>query len=191
MTKSDDMFPNYKHIPKTGVIYVMEKATEMGFSYGNEEWSNLGQGAPETGEINNNKRHITHIEIDPVTSEYAPVAGTKELRQAVADLYNRRYRKGKKSQYSYENVAISAGGRVALSRLAASLGNIHLGHFLPDYTAAKQARLSVYTHSACTINLQNFGLKLAFYSSFGLQEVMENLGSNGIPKKFWEILGFD
>ncbi len=132
------MFPNYKHIPKTGVIYVMEKATEMGFSYGNEEWSNLGQGAPETGEINNNKRHITHIEIDPVTSEYAPVAGTKELRQAVADLYNRRYRKGKQSQYSYENVAISAGGRVALSRLAASLGNIHLGHFLPDYTAYEE-----------------------------------------------------
>ena len=30
MTKSDDIFPNYKHIPKTGVIYVMEKATRNG-----------------------------------------------------------------------------------------------------------------------------------------------------------------
>ena len=62
----------------------------MGFSYGNEEWSNLGQGAPETGEINNKKRHITEIEVDPITSEYAPVAGTKELRQAVADFYNKK-----------------------------------------------------------------------------------------------------
>ena len=138
MQEETNIFPNYKHIPKTGVIYVMDKATKMGFSYGNEEWSNLGQGAPETGEINSVKRHITEIEVDPVTSEYAPVAGTMELRQAVADLYNKRYRNSKASKYSYENVAISAGGRVALSRLAASLGNIHLGHFLPDYTAYEE-----------------------------------------------------
>ena len=56
----------------------------------------------------------------------------------MADLYNKRYREGQKSQYSFENVAISAGGRVALSRLAASLGNVHLGIFLPDYTAYEE-----------------------------------------------------
>jgi hypothetical protein len=31
-------------------------------------------------------------------------AGVKELRKAVADLYNHTYRQGKKSQYTYENV---------------------------------------------------------------------------------------
>lgn len=131
-------FPNYKHIPKTGVIYVMDKASKLGFSYGNEQWSNLGQGAPETGEIGSLKRELSNITVDPITSEYAPVAGLRELREAVATLYNERYRKEKKSKYTFENVAISAGGRVALSRLAASLGNIHLGHFLPDYTAYEE-----------------------------------------------------
>ena len=56
MYNSENQFPNYKEVPKTGVIFVMEKASEMGFSYGNQEWSNLGQGAPETGEIKNIKR---------------------------------------------------------------------------------------------------------------------------------------
>ena len=42
------------------------------------------------------------------------------------------------SQYSAENVAVSGGGRSALTRVAASLGNINLGHFLPDYTAYEE-----------------------------------------------------
>ncbi|RYZ69948.1 MAG: pyridoxal phosphate-dependent aminotransferase, partial [Proteobacteria bacterium] len=69
---------------------------------------------------------------------YSPVAGARELRQAVADLYNARYRKGMASQYSYENVAISSGGRSGLARVAASLGPVHLGHYLPDYTAYEE-----------------------------------------------------
>ena len=40
--------------------------------------------------------------------------------------------------YSAENVAISGGGRSALTRVAASLGHINLGHFLPDYTAYEE-----------------------------------------------------
>ena len=39
------------------------------------------------------------------------------------------------SKYSAENVAISGGGRVAIMRACAAIGQIHLGHFLPDYTA--------------------------------------------------------
>jgi N-succinyldiaminopimelate aminotransferase len=42
------------------------------------------------------------------------------------------------SKYSAENVAISGGGRAALTRVAASLGNVNLGHFLPDYTAYEE-----------------------------------------------------
>ena len=49
----------------------------------------------------------------------------------------------KRSQYTYENVSIAGGGRVALTRLAAALGNINMGHFLPDYTAYEEL-LSVF-----------------------------------------------
>src|SRR5947209_12067563 len=43
-----------------------------------------------------------------------------------------------RSQYSAENVCVSGGGRAALTRAAASLGHINLGHFLPDYTAYEE-----------------------------------------------------
>jgi aspartate/methionine/tyrosine aminotransferase len=35
-------------------------------------------------------------------------------------------------------VCVSGGGRVALTRAAASLGKVNLGHFLPDYTAYEE-----------------------------------------------------
>ncbi|HET7845191.1 MAG TPA: aminotransferase class I/II-fold pyridoxal phosphate-dependent enzyme, partial [Xanthomonadales bacterium] len=56
----------------------------------------------------------------------------------MAALYNRLYRKGLKSQYTAENVCISSGGRVALTRAAAAINQINLGHFLPDYTAYEE-----------------------------------------------------
>ena len=61
-----------------------------------------------------------------------------ELREAIADLYNRLYRRGMPSQYTAENVCVSGGGRAALTRAAASLGHVNLGHFLPDYTAYEE-----------------------------------------------------
>ena len=42
------------------------------------------------------------------------------------------------SKYSAENVSVSGGGRAALTRAAASLGHVNLGHFLPDYTAYEE-----------------------------------------------------
>jgi N-succinyldiaminopimelate aminotransferase len=42
------------------------------------------------------------------------------------------------SQYSAENVSVSGGGRASLTRAAASLGGVNLGHFLPDYTAYEE-----------------------------------------------------
>ena len=56
----------------------------------------------------------------------------------MAALYNRLFRKGMGSQYSAENVSICGGGRAALTRAAASLGHVNLGHFLPDYTAYEE-----------------------------------------------------
>lgn len=49
----------------------------------------------------------------------------------VADLYNARYRQGKESQYGPENVCICPGGRAALTRIAACVGDVNVGYFLP------------------------------------------------------------
>lgn len=128
----------FRQVPRTGVIYVTTEATKLGFSPRNPDWCNLGQGQPETGELPGAPKRVHHVEIDVDDQEYAPVAGMWELREAIASLYNRLYRKGKKSQYGPENVAVSGGGRAALTRAAAALGHINLGHFLPDYTAYEE-----------------------------------------------------
>jgi aspartate/methionine/tyrosine aminotransferase len=66
------------------------------------------------------------------------VAGLWEMREAIAELYNHQYRRGKRSQYSPLNVAVCGGGRLGLARAAAALGSINMGHFLPDYTAYEE-----------------------------------------------------
>jgi len=125
----------YRSVPRTGVIFVMAEAGARGFRYGHPEWVNLGQGAPETGPLPGSAPRISHFEVAMDAHEYAPVGGLWELREAVADLYNARYRRGMGSRYSAENVAIASGGRVGLTRLAAALDAVNLGHLLPDYTA--------------------------------------------------------
>jgi aspartate/methionine/tyrosine aminotransferase len=137
------LIPGFRIVPRTGVIYVMHKASQLGFTYDNPEWANLGQGAPETGIIENSPDRIHNIKINPLHQEYAPVAGMTELREKVANFYNTIYRKDKKSKYTYENVCISGGGRQALTRIASALDNINMGHFLPDYTAYEEL-LSVF-----------------------------------------------
>ena len=140
MTKASDTtaIPGFRKVSRTGVIYVMGEASQRGFHYGHSEWANLGQGAPETGPLPGSPPRLETIRVPPETLEYSPVAGYRPLRQAVADLYNARYRQNMPSQYTYENVAISPGGRSGLTRVAATLGNINLGHFLPDYTAYEE-----------------------------------------------------
>jgi len=133
-----DSLHAFREVPRTGVIFVMAEATRRGFRYGHPDWANLGQGAPETGPLPGGLDRLEKIDVDIREHEYSPVAGRLDLREAVADLYNQRYRRGMKSQYSAENVAISGGGRVGLTRVAASLGPIHLGHTLPDYTAYEE-----------------------------------------------------
>jgi hypothetical protein len=126
------------------VIFVTTEAQKLGFgktgasAAPSEIWCNLGQGMPECGALPGAPARVESITLDDLTQEYAPVAGIWELREAVADMYNRRFRRGMKTQYSAENVAISSGGRTALMRVAASLGQINLGHFIPDYTAYEE-----------------------------------------------------
>jgi hypothetical protein len=117
------------------VIYVTSEAAARGFDPADPDWCNLGQGQPETGPLPGAPPRITDVALDPGDQDYAPVAGLWELREAVADLYNARYRRGMGSRYAAENVAIGGGGRVAIMRACAAIGPVHVGHFLPDYTA--------------------------------------------------------
>ncbi|MDQ3263783.1 MAG: pyridoxal phosphate-dependent aminotransferase [Myxococcota bacterium] len=132
------LIPAFRQVPRTGVIYVTTEATKRGFQPGDPQWCNLGQGQPETGPLPGAPKRISEVSVHVDDLEYAPVAGLMEVREAIASLYNRLYRKGMPSQYSAENVALSGGGRTALTRAAASLGHINLGHFLPDYTAYEE-----------------------------------------------------
>src|SRR5205823_5424087 len=93
---------------------------------------------PEADELPGAPPRKLGVTIDPTDQEYAPVQGIWELREAIAGLYNQLFRKGMPSKYSAENVSISGGGRAALTRVAASLGHVNLGHFLPDYTAYEE-----------------------------------------------------
>ncbi len=135
---SDEHINAFRQVPRTGVIYVTTEATRLGFSPTDPGWCNLGQGQPETGPLDGAPARVGQVAIAPDDLEYAPVAGLMELRVAIAELYNRLYRRGKKSQYTWENVAVSGGGRAALTRATAALGQVNLGHFLPDYTAYEE-----------------------------------------------------
>ena len=128
----------FRPVPRTGVIYVTVEAQKRGFSLDAPDWCNLGQGQPDTGVLPGAPSRVTHIEVHESDLDYAPVPGVWELREAVADLYNRLFRRGMKSQYSAENVGIAGGGRVAVMRACAAIAPIHLGHFLPDYTAYEE-----------------------------------------------------
>jgi aspartate/methionine/tyrosine aminotransferase len=128
----------FRPVPRTGVIYVTTEAIRSGYRAGDATWSNLGQGQPETGELAGAPPRVGALPIDPADQDYAPVPGIDELRDAVAAMYNRLFRRGMPSQYSAENVSISSGGRAALTRVAASLGQVNMGHFLPDYTAYEE-----------------------------------------------------
>jgi len=128
----------FRPVPRTGVIFVTTEAHKRGYRLGHPDWSNLGQGQPETGPLPGAPTRVEELGVDPTDHDYAPVPGLWELRESVADLYNRLYRRGLPSQYRAENVAISGGGRAGLTRAVASLGHVNLGHFLPDYTAYEE-----------------------------------------------------
>jgi aspartate/methionine/tyrosine aminotransferase len=139
----DTSIPGFRSVPRTGVIYVTHEATRHGFAYGKSDWANLGQGSPETGPIPGAPPRVEAVSVAPAAQQYGAVSGAKDLRQAVADFYNATYRRGKKSKYTADNVSIAGGGRLALTRLASALGNINMGHFIPDYTAYEEL-LSVF-----------------------------------------------
>ena len=137
-TGSEPRIQAFRSVPRTGVIYVTNEAQRHGYRRDDPGWSNLGQGQPESGQLPGAPARLGAVSIDPGDNEYAPIPGIWALREAVASLYNQLYRRGMPSQYSAENVAICGGGRASLTRAVASLGQINLGHFLPDYTAYEE-----------------------------------------------------
>src|SRR5688572_21078897 len=99
-----------RDVPNMGVIHVVAEAMKLGFYNGHPQWCNLGQGQPEVGDMDGAPPRLTQVELAPGDHAYGPVAGIEALRQAVADHYNRLYRRGKAQQYTKDNVAIAAGG---------------------------------------------------------------------------------
>ena len=124
-----------RDVPYMGVIYVVAEAAKLGYFGEHPEWCNLGQGMPEVGPLPGAPERVGTVSIHADDHAYGPVAGLTELREAVAVLYNRQFRQGMRSQYSAANVAITAGGRLALTRAVWALGKIRIGYFTPDYTA--------------------------------------------------------
>ena len=147
--------PAFRNVPRTGVIFVTTEAARQGYRSGDSEWCNLGQGQPETGTLPGAPKRVHQVAISVDDLEYAPTGGLWELRESVAALYNSLYRKGLKSQYTAENVCIAGGGRALLTRAAASLGSINLGHFLPDYTAYEELLDIFHAFTAIPILLES------------------------------------
>ncbi len=125
----------FRDLPFMGVIRVNNEAMKVGWKMGDPAWTNLGQGQPEIGLIPNCPPRFSNLQIDTNDHGYGPVEGIPEYRQAVADHYNRLYRRNKTSQYTIDNVCIAPGGRAALTRIGATLDHMRLGYFTPDYTA--------------------------------------------------------
>lgn len=130
-----DSMGAFRSVPYMGVIWVVAEASKLGFTNGDPDWCNLGQGQPEVGEMEGAPPRISSIAMEPHDHAYGPINGTTELREAVAAHYNRLYRQGKSTQYTADNVSIAAGGRLALTRAFAALGEGRLGYQVPDYTA--------------------------------------------------------
>ena len=125
----------FKDIKDIGVIWVMNEAVKLGFDSENADWINLGQGEPETSNMKGAPPRITQFNIESSDNRYGPLNGLLELRTAIANYYNRLYRKHQATQYTADNVSIAMGGRLALTRILSDIGNIRLGYKTPEYPA--------------------------------------------------------
>ena len=125
----------FREVPYMGVIYVVAEAMKRGFDNGHPDWCNLGQGQPEVGPMEGAPERYASVELEPLDHAYGHIGGTDAFKDAVAAHYNRLFRKGKKSQYTRENVCVASGGRLMLSRVFASLAGVRVGYQTPDYTA--------------------------------------------------------
>jgi hypothetical protein len=142
----------FRDVPYMGVIYVVAEAMKLGFTNGDPDWCNLGQGQPEVGRMDGAPARVTHVDVPPQDHAYGPVGGTTGLREAIAGPYNRLFRTSAQSQYTADNVSVASGGRLVLSRLLAALGSIRVGYQTPDYTAYEDM-LAYHAHRLSPVHL--------------------------------------
>ena len=117
----------------------MAEAARRGYRYGHPDWCNLGQGQPETGPLPGAPPRVHHVEIGvgrPGVRAGARASGSCAARWPSCTTSCTA--QGKQSQYTERNVCICGGGRASLTRAVAALGEVNLGHFLPDYTAYEE-----------------------------------------------------
>lgn len=132
---TNNQFPMVREVPYMGVIWVVHQASLRGFTNGDPDWCNLGQGQPEVGEMQGDYPRINHIDLEPQDHAYGLVGGSLEVRQAIADMINRQYRQGK-IPYTADNISFAAGGRLSLTRLYTILADgCRIAYKNPDYTA--------------------------------------------------------
>ena len=120
---------SFRSLPFMGVIRVNEKAARVGFTHGDPDWINLGQGQPEVGELSGAPPRVAHLQIEIADHAYGPVEGLPELREAVAayfDVDPRHERRGPSAVAGF--VRFSFGSprdavTVGLDRLAAMVGD--------------------------------------------------------------------
>ena len=129
------LHPRFALFLTLGVIYVVAEAMKLGFYNGHPDWCNLGQGQPEIGSISGAPARVAETQLSPEDHAYGPIGGTEELRSVIAAHYNRLYRTGKSSKYTAANISVASGGRLALTRIFAALGDLNIGYQVPDYTA--------------------------------------------------------
>ena len=125
----------FRPVPYMGVAQAMVDASGSGYRSGRPDWCNLGQGQPDVGRIEGAPNRLTWITLEPFDHSYGPDGGIDELREAVADHYNRLYRVGADSRYKKENVSIASGGRLMLSRIFTTFDSISMGYKFPDSPA--------------------------------------------------------
>jgi aspartate/methionine/tyrosine aminotransferase len=159
----------FRDVPCMGAVHVLAEAMKKGFTSSDPDWCNLGQGQPEVGVIEGAPARVDSVCWSLVDQAYASASGLSPLREVIAEHYNRLYRAGRPSKYRAENIAVAAGGRVALSRLIASLGSVRVGYQTPDYMAyedmlASQAHRLTPLHVPTSVD-QGFRLPPAQFAS--------------------------
>lgn len=130
--------PGIANMQATGIFWASSRLSSYNISPKDPQLVNMGQGSPEVGDIPGalpKPKGIDFTKLGEDVHHYGPTAGIPELREKVAEYYNREYRQGKDKNYTADNVCIVPGGRAGLSRIAAVLGNVNLGYSVPVYTA--------------------------------------------------------
>lgn len=114
-----------RRLPERGARFINAQIASHG---GSEKLINLGQGQPEPLPAELYPKLI----LDRSDLPYGPFEGLLETREAIAEFYNTRYRKGL-TPITSDQVMVAPGGRAALARVLHSLALDCVGLISPDY----------------------------------------------------------